>query len=451
MAAFVSIATGDWGTGTTWNIGGFPGIVDTVTIAAGHVVTLDGSPSCASLAIAATGELTDVTNNVGLSVDGAIVVDGTLTLGTAEISFTNLSGAAGTLVVGAGLLSASGVITLDNMTVTTAAATITGDVDLGNVGGAGSLTMSADLTINGGFLLDGGILAADGNEVTVDGDFAATSGTATDMNLTMTGTGIPAKTLVCVIGAMPDLLTIAAGATISSAGIIWTEGLAGSGEFVLDHTMEFTGLSAGWWTYTGAMTGAGTIDIRYQTAAPGGDIIVGGTVNMMIRHNTTGTMVMDGGIDLGANPLAVYGTLAGDWMELDMNGHPLRCGALTVGAPGGTTGYGIVKFGEAAHSIASLADGHDDNDGNEVDLESCHLECSGNADFDNIAHDADADDIVHIVCTGAGEINNFDPAKIVHCHGDASVDAVGNNGVNVAATFNAHAPPGSLALMGAGV
>jgi len=82
-----------------------------------------------------------------------------------------------------------------------------------------------------------------------------------------------------------------------------------------------------------------------------------------------------------------------------------------------------------------------------VQLDTCRLYASGTLDFTDITHAATAG-MVHIICTGTGEVSNFAPAEAVHVHGDASVDASGNGG---SATFNTHAHPGGLAMMGAGV
>ncbi|MBC8218628.1 MAG: hypothetical protein H8E73_09200, partial [Planctomycetes bacterium] len=80
---------------------------------------------------------------------------------------------------GAQTASVTNVIRLDNIAATSAAATINAtSVDLGDVGGAGTLTMSDDLTINGGFLLDGGIYVDNGNSISCSG-YSFTSGTLT--------------------------------------------------------------------------------------------------------------------------------------------------------------------------------------------------------------------------------------------------------------------------------
>jgi len=87
----------------------------------------------------------------------------------------------------------------------------------------------------------------------------------------------------------------------------------------------------------------------------------------------------------------------------------------------------------------TIADGNAGNLNNAMHLGSCALELRGNADFDNIAHTTDADNIVHIAGVGAPQIDNFDPATIVHCH-DVT-DGATNNAVNNKTTFNTQRLP----------
>lgn len=89
MADFTSKASGNWDTEgqTTWNEAGHPTGADTVTIQDTHTVTLDSATACTTLTINTGGILTDVTNNVGITVSGITGVSGTLTCGTAAMSF----------------------------------------------------------------------------------------------------------------------------------------------------------------------------------------------------------------------------------------------------------------------------------------------------------------------------------------------------------------------------
>jgi len=91
MAIFTSKATGNWDTEgqTTWNEAGHPGAGDSVTIQNGHTVTLDSPAACTTLVIDSGGVLTDATNNQGLTVSGYSEISGTLTCGSAAMSFAS--------------------------------------------------------------------------------------------------------------------------------------------------------------------------------------------------------------------------------------------------------------------------------------------------------------------------------------------------------------------------
>lgn len=91
MAVFTSKATGNWDAEgqTTWNEAGHPQAGDTVTVQNTHTVTLDSATSCTTLVIDSGGTLTDATNNVGLTVSGYSEITGTMTCGTANMSFAS--------------------------------------------------------------------------------------------------------------------------------------------------------------------------------------------------------------------------------------------------------------------------------------------------------------------------------------------------------------------------
>ena len=83
--ACVSIASGNWGTGATWNCGGLnvvPAAGDTVTIMNGHTVTLNvNSAVIASLTVNAGGTLTTAgTSGSDLYIGGNITNNGTMNM-----------------------------------------------------------------------------------------------------------------------------------------------------------------------------------------------------------------------------------------------------------------------------------------------------------------------------------------------------------------------------------
>lgn len=120
---FVSIASGNYGTATTWDINAVPTLYDSVTISTGNTVTIDAASQAA--------------NNV--------IVNGTLTYGTTPTSFAIY----GNLTVNTG-----GVVNVFNTTTgktLTVAGNISnnGTLDFSVGGSATSSTGSSLLTLNG--------------------------------------------------------------------------------------------------------------------------------------------------------------------------------------------------------------------------------------------------------------------------------------------------------------
>lgn len=77
---FTSVATGNWGSGSTWDLGIVPSSGDQVTIADGHTVTINGSYSCNNLTIGQgiSGKLLigSSTSSVTVTILGDIKVKG---------------------------------------------------------------------------------------------------------------------------------------------------------------------------------------------------------------------------------------------------------------------------------------------------------------------------------------------------------------------------------------
>ena len=458
MTAYASMASGDWTAGI-WDEAGFPGSGDTVTIAAGHTVDLNAPSICDSLAIAATGALTDTGGLNGIHVYGAAVVDGTWTLGTALYECDgNISGS-GTLTVGAGSLSASGTITLDNMTVTTGAATITGDVNLGDVGGVGTLTMSDTLTINGGFLLDGGELTMATNKMSVSGSWINTSGTmVTPGELEMTGTG----NLQSGTSNTPDTLELTSTAVVTLTGASRiTNGLtvvSGAALNLSDKTLR--------------VYNTGTADTDVLSIAAGAVITgttgliecyFGRTINnstpvcidselLLIQSITSQTWNQSGRIDCG--DLKVYSASVGQVATLNITGNLTATGDLIIGIPGAADRSGIVNLNSGTHAIAAVVDGDAANLANALALGSCTLECSVAFNADNITVSADAALAPRLIFIAGGELSNIDDKGLdnpIAVWGDASVLGAGTTDNDVD-TYgpNYQTYPGSMLTMGVG-
>lgn len=242
MAAFTSKSTGNWDAEgqTTWNEAGHPGAGDTVTIQNGHTVTLDSATACTTLTIDAGGTLTDATNNQGLTVSGITTIEGTLTCGTANMSFGSgatasfaitinsggiFTGGSGAHTIGS-IYNNTGTLTLTSGITTINSALVANDLAIAlNSGtfnhGSGTVTFTMaddqllfdtnntartfyNLIVNkpaGNFQFENG----NGYHLTVANDLTITSGefdtketiSGTSRDLTVVGKTIVSDTLTC--------------------------------------------------------------------------------------------------------------------------------------------------------------------------------------------------------------------------------------------------------------
>lgn len=171
-ATCTSIATGNWGTASTWSCGAIPASTDTVILASPYTVTLNASYTAASLTINSGATLSD-TGGRTLTVTGNIINNGTFTStssgkiastgAAAQISGSGTfsgsarlytSGAAPSILAGS-TLTFSGTATLRagvnaaGTTVTTSVLTINGTLTSTQVAGTNFLRLYANSTIIG--------------------------------------------------------------------------------------------------------------------------------------------------------------------------------------------------------------------------------------------------------------------------------------------------------------
>jgi len=448
MPTTTQIASGRWvaDAATVWDGGVVPPIGNDVDATGDFDLTVDDDTNAVNTfnRAGSSGTLT-IDNTKTVDVDGTCTLDGP--------------------VAGAGTIAASGDFTaLTNTTFdgnTTILLDGTGNVSFSTsdananieVNTAGTHTLALplackDITLTAGTLVDAGYA------VTVGGNLQLNAGTLTSTAAwTMNGSGsfnIAANGNNLVVKD----LTIGPNVTATTTAAVYTKKLTIQGALSGPHLIDIWAPSAAWWgTQTGTISA--TMYVINASAGPGADVVLSSMSGKEVRvYKTSGavSLTWGGDLDVGAGDLILRSLEDADdkYVEIDMEANSLKVGGtLTLGHS--NKGSGRLKLGEGSHSINALADGNALNHCNTVAMEKCYLEAGGTLDLDNITHSADADDLVHIVCTGTGEIKNFDPAQIVHCHGDASVDGGGNNGANNKATFNTHAPPGSRVLMGAGV
>ena len=443
MAAVTQIASGAWvaDAATVWDGGAVPAIGDDVDATGNFDLTVDDDTNAVGSfdRSGSTGDLV-IDNAKTLDVDGACTLDGPVKgPGTIAVS-GNLALAAATAFTLSPqiLLDGTGNLT-DN-----SAAPGGSDIEVNTAGthtaataiAADSFTLAAGTYVDGGY--DHDVYGA----ILIVGTLTSTG------RWTQEASGD-------VRGGVFNAFAVAAGATPNLKAVLQMRKFIHDGDDVATDAASYMTVypaAADWWTQSPASKVSVKVVVQNASAPPGNDIVLNDADLDFQATAASKTVAMDANIDTGGGDLYVRGTGAQPArMIIDMAGYSLDTGGgkLTLGFT--NTGDGQVLLGEGSHRVGDVAAGHANNDTNSLALEWCYLECSGTLDADNIAVSADADDLVHIVCTGTGEITNFDPAQVVHCHGDASVDGGGNNGANNKTTFNAHAPPGSLAMMGAGV
>lgn len=184
LPVFNSVASGNWGTASTWDANAVPTSTDVVNISQGTNVTLDGANVASTLTIQAGATLTAAANSL-----------------TATTTITNN----GTMNVSGGTVTATGASTTG--ITNSAAATMTingGTVTVGPAGGSfrrftnlGTLTVSSGtLNVNGNFVNTssaGNIFTQSGGNINIDGNAAGVTANsvATGVALAAFTTGTP--------------------------------------------------------------------------------------------------------------------------------------------------------------------------------------------------------------------------------------------------------------------
>ena len=309
QANFLSFATGNWSSATTWTIvsgsdaDGIPDANDNVQIQFGHTVTLIGAQACTNVAIDAGGALN--TNGNTLTASGSFALNGTWS-GTGTITLTgaattidgtgsatgastlSLTTAAKTIQATANLtfanISIAGAITVTNNGTVTATGNITGSV-------AGSTWLNAaNSTLNiAGSLLTTGTLTATANPNTVN-----YSGTAT-VDQTVKGTtyhhlnvtrGASNAALITAATTLNGNLTVASG-TLDVRGV----NLTVNGTTSVSGTLTFTTSVAGAKIFVALVTinGGGS----WTNPINEGFTFRGGLTNNGTFNSGTGTYTFD--------------------------------------------------------------------------------------------------------------------------------------------------------------
>lgn len=144
MSSFTSKSSGAWETSgqVVWNEVGAPVAGDTVSIGAGHDITLGAAAAAATLTIAATGSLTlgNGETDYNLTLSSTLEVNGTLTCNTATAQAVGITvGDGGLIEVMTGTLDSDGALTVGGGT--------SGSI---TISAGGSISQVGVLTINAG-------------------------------------------------------------------------------------------------------------------------------------------------------------------------------------------------------------------------------------------------------------------------------------------------------------
>ncbi len=265
ILGYISTASTDWNTGTTWLGNSIPTASANVTIA--NAVTVTGSVSNAvntltinsgsSLTFSSTGALTatTVTNGGTLAMSA-----GTLTIASGGTFTNNTNGTSfggGTVSFnGAGTINGTDAITFNNLGLTT-----------------GTLTLTTVPTINGTFTLSGGSVSAApkyGTSSLLKYNTGTTYGRSNEWSAT-TGT-------VGTTAGLPQSVQISNNTTLNFPNGSSSPARTIAGNFTIDAGSAFymdygAPLSTGALTIGGNVTANGNLSLGNQS---GGDIYVGG-------------------------------------------------------------------------------------------------------------------------------------------------------------------------------
>ena len=389
MADRTASQNGDWNDNATWGGASFPALLDLVDLATFHV-DANVPSACATLVGGISSELRLTKNN-----------------------FTCLS-----------------TMTLADVAVTTGP-----DMEgvilqaiLVDIGANGSLTLSDDLVIVGNFELGGGTWDMGSNDMTVYGNLIYSGGSMANDGRVIQGSGNldwftapnlldyeqAAGSLVSIVGAPYSWVrkfTQAVDATLQSP----------TGKYMLMYQAD-----AGWWNALGTVTA--DVHVNRTLTAPGNTISLV-NADLYFETNAVHSITMDAGIALGTGALRVHGSgAAPGCYTLTMGSHGVTCGDVVIGKASAVTGKGIVDLGSGTHSIASIAGGHADNDGNTLALGTCTI-LNMTTGIVGVNLDTVTATVAHLYGDGTSTITDVTLASgTIICHNFNKTGSTGNTG-----------------------
>ena len=337
-AACASLATGNWGTIGTWSCGHVPVAIDTVTITAGHTVTVDTAAVASAVTV---GSTTAVNTLLTISGTNSLTVSGLVSMPR-----PGNPGGTNNIVVGAGTLSAgsltmsatTGAVRTNTLSISTGSATISGTTTTSGVAsqftftGAGTLTFGGTVTLTGAPTLT----TFAGSTVIYSRAGAQTGIVGAYSNLTLAGSGAKTFANFTAPSSVNGVLSMEGTATVTVT--------TGAVTYGANATLQ----------YNTATARTATVEEWIPTfAASGGVIIVNtGAITMGAAK------VFNAGIPLTINagatltPAASLLTLGGDFNNLGTftsgSGGVTIAGAAATQSIDGFTTTGTVSMTKTA-------------------------------------------------------------------------------------------------------
>ncbi|MGA2625117.1 MAG: T9SS type A sorting domain-containing protein [Bacteroidota bacterium] len=171
-----SAATGNWSSTGTWVGGNVPDASDTVIVASGHIVTVNGGYSCTCLILNAPA----ANNGVTIGGSNSLTVDGAITMNAPSTGTVTSTISVGTGSLYAGSIAIPGSPTAGRfctVSVSTGTLNVTGDITFSGTAAQARLTFNGAGTLNlTGNLSDGGTFTASTGTVNCNGSSAQTVG-----------------------------------------------------------------------------------------------------------------------------------------------------------------------------------------------------------------------------------------------------------------------------------
>ncbi|TAL58236.1 MAG: PKD domain-containing protein [Bacteroidetes bacterium] len=311
----VSLVSGFWGTAGTWSPSGIPAAGDNITIASGHILSMNVSGSCNSLTI---------NGNANWTAIGTVNAGGNLTInngGSITGASTGIFNIAGTLTVPAGATATIGRTTIN----VTGVSNISGTLTFNNTNGTKTFTdvtiasggtwtatvaeafrINGNLTNNATFLANTGVYTLAGaaktlggsnnlifNSVSISGSYTNIGSLQVNSDLAGAGTLTQGANSTLVMGDLTPANILTASASGNTVRYLVSANMS-----TLDITYHHLIIEE----LGGTVNGNGTYSVNGNYSVVGGtasltNVSIGG--NIIVNAGTT--------LNIGAGPTSISG------------------------------------------------------------------------------------------------------------------------------------------------